>query len=197
MQSIDIPIVLGSTRIGRQSCKVARFILSTMTGDPRFNTELLDLSDYDFPIMEQRLSEMKIVPPSLQSFSDKLELADGLLIVSPEYKGGVPGVLKNAFDYLKPGILRRTPVGVCTVSSGGFGGMNCLMQLRLTILALGGLPIPDALPVSKVQELFDEEDQPRDAPWLLHLQHFINELYFYAKALAQARRMEVPVQAEA
>jgi NAD(P)H-dependent FMN reductase len=197
MQTIDIPIVLGSTRIGRQSCKVARFILSTMTGDPRFNTELLDLSDYDFPIMEQRLSEMKIVPPSLQSFSDKLELADGLLIVSPEYKGGVPGVLKNAFDYLKPGILRRTPVGVCTVSSGGFGGMNCLMQLRLTILALGGLPIPDALPVSKVQELFDEEDQPRDAPWLLHLQHFINELYFYAKALAQARRMEVPVQAEA
>jgi NAD(P)H-dependent FMN reductase len=197
MQTIDIPIVLGSTRIGRQSCKVARFILSTMTGDPRFNTELLDLSDYDFPIMEQRLSEMKIVPPSLQSFSDKLELADGLLIVSPEYKGGVPGVLKNAFDYLKPGILRRTPVGVCTVSSGGFGGMNCLMQLRLTILALGGLPIPDALPVSKVQELFDEEDQPRDAPWLLHLQRFINELYFYAKALAQARRMEVPVQAEA
>ncbi len=197
MKTIDIPIVLGSTRIGRQSCKVARFILSTMTGDPRFNTELLDLSDYDFPIMEQRLSEMKIVPPSLQSFSDKLELADGLLIVSPEYKGGVPGVLKNAFDYLKPGILRRPPVGVCTVSSGGFGGMNCLIQLRLTILALGRLPIPDALPVSKVQELFDEEDQPRDAPWLLHLQHFINELYFYAKALAQARRMEVPVQAEA
>jgi NAD(P)H-dependent FMN reductase len=197
MQTIDIPIVLGSTRIGRQSCKVARFISSTMTGDPRFNTELLDLSDYDFPIMEQRLSEMKIVPPSLQSFSDKLELADGLLIVSPEYKGGVPGVLKNALDYLKPGILRRTPVGVCTVSSGGFGGMNCLMQLRLTILALGGLPIPDALPVSKVQELFDEEDQPRDAPWLLHLQHFIDELYFYAKALAQARRMEASVQAEA
>jgi NAD(P)H-dependent FMN reductase len=187
MQSIDIPIVLGSTRIGRQSCKVAWFILSTMKGDPRFNTELLDLSDYDFPIMEQRLSEMKTVPPSLQSFSDKLELADGLLIVSPEYKGGVPGVLKNALDYLKPGILRRTPVGVCTVSSGGFGGMNCLMQLRLTILALGGLPIPDALPVSKVQELFDGGDQPRDASLLPNLRHFVDELYFYAKALAQAQ----------
>jgi NAD(P)H-dependent FMN reductase len=192
MQSIDIPIVLGSTRIGRQSCKVARFILSTMKADPRFNTELLDLSDYDFPIMEQRLSEMKTVPPSLQSFSDKLELADGLLIVSPEYKGGVPGVLKNALDYLKPGILRRTPVGVCTVSSGGFGGMNCLMQLRLTVLALGGFPIPDALPVSKVQELFDEGDQPRDASWLLNLRHFIDELYFYAKALEKAQIDALP-----
>jgi NAD(P)H-dependent FMN reductase len=187
MQSIDIPILLGSTRIGRQSCKVARFIFSRMTVDPRVNTELLDLGGYDFPIMEQRLSEMKIVPPGLQSFSDKLERADGLLIVSPEYKGGVPGVLKNALDYLKPGILRRTPVGICTVSSGGFGGVNCLMQLRLTILALGGLPIPDSLPVSKVQELFDEEGKPRDATWLLNSRHFIDELLFYARALAQAR----------
>ena len=189
MQSIDIPIVLGSTRIGRQSCKVARFILSRMTGDSRFNTELLDLGDYNFPIMEQRLSEMKIVPPGLQSFSDKLELADGLLIVSPEYKGGVPGVLKNALDYLKPGILRRKPVGICTVSSGGFGGVNCLMQLRLTILALGGLPIPDALPVSRVQEVFDEEGQPRDGSRPLNLGHFIDELLFYAKALAEARNL--------
>jgi NAD(P)H-dependent FMN reductase len=190
MQSLDIPIVLGSTRIGRQSGKVARFIFSRLTEDPRLKTELLDLGDYDFPIMEQRLSEMKAAPPGLQSFSDKLEFADGLLIVSPEYKGGVPGVLKNALDYLKPGILRRTPVGICTVSSGGFGGVNCLMQLRLTILALGGLPIPDALPVSKVQELFDEQGAPREAPWLLNLRHFIDELLFYARALAQARHEE-------
>jgi len=187
MQSIDIPIVLGSTRIGRQSCKVAQFILSRMTVDPRLNTELLDLGDYNFPIMDQRLSEMEIIPAGLQSFSDKLERADGLLIVSPEYKGGVPGVLKNALDYLKPGVFRRKPVGICTVSSGGFGGLNCLMQLRLTILALGGFPIPDALPVSRVQELFDEEGQPRDGTWSLNIRHFIDELLFYAKALAQAR----------
>ncbi len=187
MQSINIPIVLGSTRIGRQSCKVARFISSMMMGDPRFNTELLDLSDYNFPIMDQRLSEMKIVPPGLQSFSDKMERADGLLIVSPEYKGGVPGVLKNALDYLKPGIFRRKPVGICTVSSGGFGGLNCLMQLRLTILALGGFPIPDVLPVSRVQELFDEDGQPRDETWSSKIMPFIDELLFYTKALVQAR----------
>jgi NAD(P)H-dependent FMN reductase len=190
MQSIDIPIVLGSTRIGRQSFKVARFILSTMRDDPRLRTELLDLSDYDLPIMDQRLSEMQTVPPGLQSFSDKLERADGLVIVSPEYKGGVPGVLKNALDYLRPGVFRRKPVGICTVSSGGFGGLNCLMQLRLTILALGGVPIPDSLPVSKVQEHFDEGGQPRDGTWSVNLRRFIDELLFYAKALAQARHVE-------
>jgi len=189
MPSIEIPILLGSARIGRQSLKVARFILSTMIGDQRFETELIDLGEYDFPIMEQRLSEMQTAPSALQSFSDKLQRADGLIIVSPEYKGGMPGVLKNAFDYLKPGILRRKPVGICTVSSGGFGGLNCLMQLRLTVLALGGVPIPDNLAVSRVQEQFDESGRLRDAnaAWTKSLIYFIDELCFYTTALSRNR----------
>jgi NAD(P)H-dependent FMN reductase len=190
MQFVDVPILLGSTRIGRQSLKVGRFILSKMEEYPQLKTELLDLGGYDFPIMDQRLSEMRVVPLGLQSFSDKLDRADGLLIVSPEYKGGVPGVLKNALDYLKPGIFHRKPVGICTVSSGGFGGLNCLMQLRLTVLALGGVPIPDMLPVSKVQEHFDNDGLPRDGAWSSRLMQFIDELLFYTKALAQARQFE-------
>src|SRR5271165_7213109 len=187
MLSLDIPIVLGSIRIGRKSRSIALFIHSRMAADPRLKADLLDLGEYSFPMMDQRLSEMKTVPPGLQSFSDKLEVADGLLIVSPEYKGGVPGVLKNALDYLKPGILRRKPVGICTVSSGGFGGVNCLMQLRLTILALGGLPIPDVLPVSRVQELFNDDGQPTDETWSSKLMPFLDELLFYAKALCLER----------
>src|SRR3984893_1572787 len=181
MRSLDIPIVLGSIRIGRKSRYIALFIHSRMAADPRLKSDLLDLGEYSFPMMEQRLSEMRVAPPGLQEFSDKLERADGLLIVSPEYKGGVPGVLKNALDYLKPGILRRKPIGICTVSAGGFGGLNCLMQLRLTILALGGLPIPDVLPVSRVQELFNEDGHPRDETWSINLIRFIDELLFYAK----------------
>jgi len=64
------------------------------------------------------------------------------------------------------------------------------MQLRLTILALGGVPIPDSLPVSKVLEHFDEGGQPRDGTWSVNLRRFIDELLFYTKALAQARHVE-------
>ena len=88
MRSLDIPIVVGSIRIGRKSRSIALFIHSRMAADPRLKADLLDLGDYSFPMMEQRLSEMKVAPPGLQEFSDKLERADGLLIVSPEYKGG-------------------------------------------------------------------------------------------------------------
>jgi len=184
MRPLNIPIVLGSIRIGRKSRTVALFIHSRMAGDPRFISDFLDLGEHHFPMMEERLSEMAVPPPGLQEFSKKLEEADGPLIVSPEYKGGIPGVLKNAFDYLKPGILRRKPVGVCTVSAGGFGGLNCLTQLRLTILALGGLPIPDSLPVSRVEDFFDETGQPRDQKWPIQLNRFLDELLFYSGALA-------------
>jgi hypothetical protein len=69
--------------------------------------------------------------------------------------------------------------------------LNCLMQLRLTILALGGLPIPDILPVSRVQELFDDDGQLKDGNWRTSLMHFIDELLFYAKALSQDHRDDV------
>src|SRR5260370_38723468 len=151
MRSLNIPIVMGSIRIGRTSRDIALFMHSRMAADPRLKADLVDLGEYSFPMMEQRLSEMMVAPPGLQEFSDKLERADGLLIVSPEYKGGVPGVLKNALDYLKPGILRRKPVGICTVSAGGFGGVSCLDLHRVPdlgfawvtrpapVLALGGV----------------------------------------------------------
>ncbi|HEY3487466.1 MAG TPA: NADPH-dependent FMN reductase, partial [Gammaproteobacteria bacterium] len=44
--------------------------------------------------------EEKGMPPAVTALQNKLEQADGILIVSPEYNHGVPGVLKNAIDWL-------------------------------------------------------------------------------------------------
>src|SRR5690349_17755339 len=135
MDSIYVPILLGSVRVGRRSAAVAAYILSRLAPDLRYKSELLDLAEYRFEVLEQRPSEMDEPPHELEAFSAKLRNADALIVVSPEYKAGIPGVLKNAFDLLEPGILRRKPVGICTVSAGGFGGLQCLIQLRSTILA--------------------------------------------------------------
>ena len=50
-----IPIIGGSTRRDRQSIKVARFVLSRLQQRKNAATELLDLLEYNFPIMEERL----------------------------------------------------------------------------------------------------------------------------------------------
>jgi len=105
------------------------------------NAELLDLQELNLPMMEERLRFRDDAPPNVALFSSKIRAADSILIVTPEYSGGYPGVLKNALDYLKEE-HRHKPVGIVTVSAVETGGILCLVSLRQIILQLGGLPIP-------------------------------------------------------
>ena len=178
-----IPVILGSTRRGRHSPKVARFIAERMRRNERIETEILDLAEYNFPIMEERLRLRDDPPPGLKEFSEKIGRADSLVIVTPEYNNGYPGVLKNALDYLLPEYQRK-PIAIVTVSAGGFGGINCLAQLRLVTLGMGAFPIPAALPVSRVQDSFDEEGNPKDESYEKRAQAFIAEVLFFAEAIA-------------
>ncbi|MEA5468852.1 NAD(P)H-dependent oxidoreductase [Spirulina sp. 06S082] len=186
-KKLSIPILLGSSRIGRQSSKVAEFIFQKMIVQDSIDTKLIDLKDYNLPMLEERLNEMKNPPESLLQFCSQLGQADGILIVTPEYKNGYPAVLKNALDYLEPQALYHKPIGICTVSAGGFGGLNCLAQLRLVCLALGGLPIPEKLSISQVREIFDEEGNLQDATLPSKVESFINELVWYVEALARQK----------
>jgi NAD(P)H-dependent FMN reductase len=188
MDVIKLPLLLGTVRVGRRSENVARHLLAILDADPRFHPELLDLATYRFGLLEQRPSEMAKPPEALNAFSQRLREADALLIVSPEYKGGIPGALKNAIDFLEPEILRRKPVGICTVSAGGFGGLQCLLQLRMAVFALGGVPIPESILISRVQDRFDEEGGLHNGSKVFETDRFLEELHFYAEALKQARQ---------
>jgi NAD(P)H-dependent FMN reductase len=183
----SIPVFLGTSRVGRRSAHVARMLLGELENRGGIDTELIDLADLDLPIMRHRLGETECTPPGAVDLSTKFTRSDGMLIVAPEYKNGYPGSLKNAFDYLEAGILRRKPIGIVTVSSGGFGGLNCLAQLRLVCLAMGGVPIPASLPVSRVNEAFDESGGLRDPKLAARLGPFLDELIWYTQALARQR----------
>lgn len=183
---MNIPIILGTSRVGRRSAHVAQYLHSRLAAFPDVETRMLDLAEYAFPIMEERLLDMDPVPPALLDFSDAISQAQGILIVAPEYKGSYPGVLKNALDYLATGIFRRKPIGICTVSSGGFGGVNCLMQLRLLSLAMGGMPLPVQLPISFVKDWFDDDGVLLNTKLDDRADDFLRELLWYARALSNA-----------
>ena len=169
--------------------KVAKFVHERMQRVTRIETELLDLADYDFPIMEERLRFREDPPPRLHAFADKIARADSIVIVTPEYNNGYPGVLKNALDYLLPE-YRRKPIAIVTVSAGGFGGLTCLAQLRLVTLGMGAFPIPASLPVSHVQEAFDDEGNPKDPIYEKRIQSFLTEVLWFAEAIATQKEKD-------
>ncbi len=182
----SIPVILGSTRRGRLSERVALFVHKKLEGSERVDTEMLDLLEYDFPIMEERLHMRDDPPPGLTEYAEKIERAAGLVIVTPEYNNGYPGVLKNALDYLSPKLYGRKPIGIVTVSAGAGGG-TCLAQLRLVTLGLGAVPIPAAMLVTRVKDQFSETGQPLDPKWETQADRFIETLLWFTEALSAGR----------
>jgi NAD(P)H-dependent FMN reductase len=185
-----IPVILGSIRRSRESVKVASFVVNSLAERPDVNTELLDLKRFDLPMMEERLRFRDDASPAVREFSGHMGRADAIVIVTPEYNSGYPGVLKNALDYLKDE-YRRKPFGIITVSAAWSGGMLCLTALRQVILHLGGVPIPAILPVSKVQKTFDKQGDPVDQAFRQRVKAYFDELLWFTEALvAQKKRSE-------
>src|SRR5262249_34945490 len=98
-----IPILLGTTRSGCRSARVARAFLGALVKRGGTVTELVDLATLDLPVMRDRIGDGEIAPPGAIELSEKTTVANGLLVVVPEYKNGYPGSLKNALDYLPAG----------------------------------------------------------------------------------------------
>ena len=184
-----IPIIVGSTRRERQTIKVARYVFTRLGLRKEVKTVFLDLLEYNFPMMEERLHRRDDPPPGLREYAEHVARADALILVSPEYNNGYPGVLKNALDYLLPEYERK-PIGIVTVSAGGYGGINCLAQLRLVTVGMGAFPIPENLAVSRVHDSFSEQGTPNDPAYEKRTETFLDEVLWFAEAIQDRKAKE-------
>ncbi len=176
----EIPVLVGSVRRGRNSIRVARFA-SDRLARAGVRAPLLDLADLNLPIMEERLHMRDDPPPGLAEFADSIRAADGVVVVSPEYHGSMPGVLKNALDYIR-GEWQRKPVGIITVSSGSFGGVLVHNHLQLLLLRVGALPVA-GMPVSNVTASFSGEGEPLEERYEKNFGRFAGTLLWYARVI--------------
>lgn len=153
-------IISGSTRNGRQTHKIASF-LQELALSKGMESTLLDVLEYDFPVFDERLSRLETPHPRMEEFASVLAQADGIIIVTPEYNGGMSGSLKNTLDYFYEE-YKKKPMGAVTVSGGPFGGINAFHQTLFWINYVGGIASPTRLMVSDVQNAFDEKGKPND-----------------------------------
>lgn len=127
---VDIAIIVGSTRPGRRSKQVAEWVLSRAREHGGASFQMLDLAEFDLPLLDEPM------PPSLGRYEHEhtkvwartVSRFDGFIFVTAEYNHSVPGVLKNALDYL---YAEWNNKAAGFVSYGSAGGVRAVENLRL------------------------------------------------------------------
>ena len=104
-------------------------------------------------------------PEAVARLKTRISAADGVLIFTPEYNAGVPGVLKNVLDWLSgiPGVLKDRPTGVMGASVGVLGTARAQAQLRVTLECCGALVMPQPqVFLGRARDQFDADGQLTD-----------------------------------
>lgn len=174
---MNIPILLGTNRKDSESSKVADFLFSELEKRDDIETTLFKAEDFNFP-------NDGYGPDIKDQFSDyknAIVEAGGLIIIAPEYNRGYPGILKSILDLLLQEYTHK-PVGIVTVSSGGWGGVRVAENLLPVARELGLVVSPVDLNFPKVKEV-DFEDENLYG----RVDRFLNELMWLANTLKWGR----------
>lgn len=133
----------------------------------------------EFPLYNADV-EAAGIPPAVQALKDRLAAADGLLIATPEYNNSIPGVAKNAIDWLSrppadvPRLFRNKPVAIMGATPGQ-GGTILSQAAWLPVLAtLGAAPwFGGRLRVSGAGKVFDADGKLIDDGIRQQLKKFV------------------------
>jgi chromate reductase len=157
--------------------------------------EGIEVEVYDglglIPHYDQDLDHEDVeTPESVADLRRRIDEADALLVITPEYNGSITGVLKNAIDWAsarhRGSWLRNKTVAVAGATTGQYGAIWAQQDLKRVLGIAGARVVGGELPVSTAHEKFDAHGRLVDrllADRLrLHLATLVNE----AQPLAQA-----------
>lgn len=124
----------------------------------------LSLADYALPIYDCELDGTRGVPDEAIHLARQFMAHDAVLVVTPDYNGGLPPLLKNALDWVSqpkaggPKAFQEDRVfALAAASADPFGGLRALTMLRQVLEGgLGALVIPEQLALAGADKAFDD-----------------------------------------
>ncbi len=136
--------------------------------------------------------EAQGIPPAVATLKDQVAAADGLLFVTPEYNNSIPGVFKNAIDWLSrppadvPRLFRDRPVAIMGTSPGRFGTLLSQTAWLPVVRTLGmrpwhGMPMY----VSDAGKVFDASGTLIDPDTRERLKQFMSGYAQFVSSLAR------------
>ena len=162
-----IVLIVGTNRPGSNSRKVAAQV-EGIYKELKTPLQVLDLAQLPSEIFSPASYGEK--PKSFQPFADAVLQASGLHVVTPEYNGGIPGVLKYFIDMLKfPESFERRPVCFTGVAAGIWGALRPVEQLQAIFGYRNAYIYPERVFMPQIYNLLGEDGRIKDAELLERL----------------------------
>ncbi|HEY3954948.1 MAG TPA: NAD(P)H-dependent oxidoreductase [Streptosporangiaceae bacterium] len=140
-----LTIIIGSTRPGRAGEPIAEWFAARARAHGGFDVEVADLAEIGLPMMDepQHPRLRQYTQQHTRDWSERIDRADAVVFITPEYNYGYPAALKNAIDYLHEE-WRDKPAGF--VSYGGVAaGTRAVQQLKQVVTTLRMVPVVDSV----------------------------------------------------
>lgn len=174
-----LPVLLGTPRRGRMSEHAANVVWEEVVKRPGVESELIDVAALPIPFDDAGEDAKDPV------FAEKMNRADALVLVTPEYNHGYAGVLKHVLDTNLKEYIHKA-VGIVGVSAGVFGGARAIENLVPVLRELGFVTIFWDVNFTSVRRRFDERGNLVDDSFLA-IDKFLDELLWMAETLRYGR----------
>lgn len=157
--------VSGSLRTGSYNTALLRASHALLPA----GVELIEGSIQGIPLYDGDLEQAEGLPDAVIELKEVIAGCDGLILFTPEYNNAMPGVFKNAIDWLSrpasdiPRVFGARPVAILGASPGGFGTIMSQAAWLPVLRTLGAAPwFGGRLQVSRAGSAFDDEGRLTD-----------------------------------
>ena len=103
-------------------------------------------------------------PPAVAALKRAIAGADAVLVATPEYNGSIPGVLKNALDWVSRPVaenpLRGKPVAVIGASTSLFGAVWAQAETRKVLSTIGARVVDREIPIAQAEDALGADGLP-------------------------------------
>lgn len=155
-----ITMVVGTNRPGSNTRKIAAQV-EEIYRELKTPLKVLDLALLPPEIFHSSSYAEK--PKSFAPFADGVLQSTGLVVITPEYNGSVPGVLKYFIDMLKfPESFERRPVCFIGLAAGMWGALRPVEQLQAIFGYRNAYLYPERVFMSKIHDLVDASGKLKD-----------------------------------
>ncbi|MGH9844024.1 MAG: NADPH-dependent FMN reductase [Blastocatellia bacterium] len=156
--------------------------------------ELEIASLHGIPLYDGDLEAAGGLPQAVSDLKARIMACDGLLLATPEYNNGIPGVFKNAIDWLSrpaadiPKVFGNRPVAIIGASPGGFGTVMAQAHWLPVLRTLGTRPwFGGRLLVSRAAHVFNDAGEIVDDAVRTQLRDFLHGFAQFVQASVAPR----------